>query len=258
MDAHASPTGTTTPAANYHATDATAADMPTQSPDEVAAARAALQGSVAERLWVGMRAFSRLLQNPDDTKQVFVMGLVINAHRFPGFISRFVSDPSGAALLRDRPTIDSRSVDFAALAELPPDTLGGAFARHMKENNLNPDLFQPPPGLPDSAAYIVQRIRQTHDLWHLLTGYRTDILGELALQGFYYGHIGMPSSFLISVFGTLRYAGKFRKLHPFQTVREGYRRGKQAAFLPTIKWEDWWTLPLSEVRRRVNIDPIAA
>ena len=94
--------------------------------------------------------------------------------------------------------------------------------------------------------------------WPQPTGYRTDILGELALQGFYYGHIGMPSSFLISVFGTLRYARKFRKLHPFRTVHDGYRRGKQAAFLPTIKWEDWWTLPLSEVRRRVNIEPIAA
>lgn len=232
------------------------------NPDEVAAARAALEGNLAERMWVGLRALGRLLQNPNDTKQVFVLGIALNAHRFPGFVARFATDPSGAELLRDRPSIDSRGVDFAALGQLPPDTLGGAFARHMKENKLDPDLFQAPPGLPDVAAYIAKRIRQTHDVWHLLTGYKTDVPGELALQAFYYGLIGMPSSLLISVFGTLRYARKFPSSNLFRMVHEGYRRGQRAAFLPTIKWEDWWTLPLSEVRRRVNIavsaDPVAA
>lgn len=233
--------------------DAAASSAAAPNPDEVKAARVALYGNVAERIWIGLRALHRLLQNPNDTKQVFVLGIALNAHRFPGFVARFASDPSGAALLRERPTIDSRSVDFAALAQLPPDTLGGAFARHMKENQLDPDLFQAPPGLPDEAAYIAKRVRQTHDVWHLLTGYKTDIPGELALQAFYYGLIEMPSALFITVFGTLRYARHFPSRNLFRMVHEGYRRGKQAAFLPTIKWEDLWTLPLDEVRRRVNI-----
>lgn len=248
------PTPSSTPApAPPAAAGSPGTAAPEPNPDEVAAARAALEGSLTERLRVGLRALRRLLQNPDDTRQVFVLGIAINAHRFPSLIARFVADPKGAELLRERPSIDSRGVDFAALARLPPDTLGGAFARHMKENKLDPDLFQAPPGLPEIPAYIAQRLRQTHDVWHLLTGYKTDIPGELALQAFYYGLIGMPSSLLISVFGTLRYARHFPSAHLFRMVGEGYRRGQQAAFLPTIKWEDWWTLPLSEVRRRVNI-----
>ena len=154
--------------------------------------------------------------------------------------------------------IDSRAVDFAALAALPADTLGGAFARHLKDNNLDPDLFQAPPGLPESVAYVVQRVRQTHDLWHVLTGYATDIPGELALQAFYYGLIGLPSSLLISLFGTLRYTRKFRQTSLLRAVRNGYQRGRQAAFLPTIRWEDFWQQPLAEVRRRVRIEPLTA
>ncbi len=228
------------------------------NPDELAAARLALEGNVGQRLWVGLRALGRLLNNPQDTRQVFVLGVALNARRFPDFMARFVAAPGGLELLRDKPVIDSRAVDFAALAALPADTLGGAFARHLKDNNLDPDLFQAPPGLPESVAYVVQRVRQTHDLWHVLTGYATDIPGELALQAFYYGLIGLPSSLLISLFGTLRYTRKFRQTSLLRAVREGYKRGRQAAFLPTIRWEDFWQQPLAEVRRRVRIEPLAA
>lgn len=234
------------------------ADGPPPDAGELAAAKAALEGSAGERLWVALRALRRLLNNPQDTRQVFVLGVAINARRFPEFMTRFVTAPGGLELLRDKPAIDSHAVDFAALAALPADTLGGAFARHMKENSLSPDLFQAPPGLPEPVAYVVQRVRQTHDLWHVLTGYATDVPGELALQAFYYGLIGLPSSLLISLFGTLRYARKFRQTGLFQMVQGGYRRGRQAAFLPTVRWEDWWQEPLAEVRRRVGIEPLAA
>lgn len=233
-------------------------DAPPPNPEELAAARLALEGNVGQRLWVGLRALGRLLNNPEDTRQVFVLGVVLNARRFPDFMARFVAEPGGLELLRDKPVIDSRAVDFAALAALPADTLGGAFARHLKDNNLDPDLFQAPPGLPESVAYVAQRVRQTHDLWHVLTGYATDIPGELALQGFYYGLIGLPSSLLISLFGSLRYTRKFRQTSLLRAVHKGYKRGRQAAFLPTIRWEELWQQPLAEVRRRVRIEPLAA
>ena len=34
------------------------------------------------------------------------------------------------------------------------------------------------------AAYLAQRMRQTHDIWHVLTGYATDVAGEVQLQAF--------------------------------------------------------------------------
>lgn len=234
------------------------ADVPPPNPDELTAARLALDGNAGQRLWVGLRAFGRLLNNPNDVRQVFVLGVAINARHFPDFMARFVAAPGGRELLRDKPAIDSRAIDFTALAALPPDTLGGAFARHLKDNNLDPDLFQAPPGLPEPVAYVVQRIRQTHDLWHVLTGYATDIPGELALQAFYYGLIGLPSSLLISLFGTLRYTRRFRRTNLLRAVHKGYQRGRQAAFLPTVRWEEMWQQPLTEVRRRVGIEPLAA
>lgn len=231
--------------------------MPAPHPDELSAAAVALQGSAVDRLRVAGKALLHLMKQPEDTEQVFVLGIALNAPRFPEVMARFVAEESGAQLLRDQPSIDSQHVDFARLRTLPETTLGGAFARHMDRLHLDPDLFQAPPGLPSTVAYIAKRIRQTHDVWHVLTGYATDVPGEIALQGFYYGHLHMPSAGAIALLGTLRYVGKFRDADLIAMVRDGYRRGKAARYLPAVQWEALWEVELDEVRRRFNILPPA-
>lgn len=225
---------------------------------EAEAVRVALAGSRGKRLWVAARSLSRLMRNPEQTEEVFIMSLALNARAFPKLRERFRADANGRALLRDRPAIDSHHVDFAQLMQLPAETLGGAFARHMADQKLDPDLFQPPPGLPDDEAYIIQRIRQTHDLWHLLTGYRTDVTGEVALQGFTYGQLGVPSSLTLAALGTLRFAAEARgggRLALARKVRAAIAAGRAAAWLPVIRWEDWWHRPLADVRSELRIVP---
>jgi ubiquinone biosynthesis protein Coq4 len=56
----------------------------------------------------------------------------------------------------------------------------------MTENGIPPydyNAFQSP----DDVSYIKLRKMQTHNIWHVVTGYNTNTLGELALQGFYHG-----------------------------------------------------------------------
>ncbi|MFO0549881.1 MAG: Coq4 family protein [Polyangiaceae bacterium] len=152
------------------------------------------------------------------------------------------SSPSGRRSTRARWT--SRG------CALPADTLGGAYVRYLDDNKLDPDLFQAPPGLPEPLGYIAQRIRQTHDVWHVLTGYRPDVSGELALQGFTYAQLGAPSALLIAALGTLTKSPRSAR-----AVLDGYRRGKSAVFLPVVRFEKMWELPLAEVQRRLGVPP---
>src|SRR6185436_14469405 len=105
-------------------------------------------------------ALRALGSNPDDTRQVFLIGLVVNAGSFARFARRFVSTETGARLMREKPTIDTSTVDFKALRAMPEDTLGGAYARYLESNGLDPDLFQAPPGLPEVPSFITKRLRQ--------------------------------------------------------------------------------------------------
>lgn len=223
---------------------------------ELRAARVALEGTAAERLALGARALTTLLRNPDDTRQVFLLGLVANAPAFPRFLARIVASDEGDALLRDRPSIDRKHVDWDALRALPPDTLGGAYARYLDENGLDPDLFQAPPGLPDTVSYIAKRTRQTHDIWHVLTGYKPDVAGEIALQAFTFAQTQMPSSGLIALFGSLKFAPRAPRA-VFMTI-DGLRRGRRARFLTTVRWEDHWQDTLDDVRRMFGIEPARA
>lgn len=223
--------------------------------DEAAAAALAISGTRLERTTVGLRALQNLLRDPDDTHQVFVMGLVLNAERFPMFLARFSATEGGAKLLREQPTIDSKSVDFDALRALPETTLGGAYARYLDSNKLDPDLFQAPEGLPEIPAFIARRLRQTHDIWHTLTGYKPDVAGELELQGFTFAQTRMPSSLLIALLGSLRWSHATKGI--MKRTFEGYERGRDAEFLAPVVWENHWADPLDDVRRRYRIRPAA-
>jgi ubiquinone biosynthesis protein COQ4 len=217
---------------------------------EADAARIAVEGTAFEKARLAGRALGRLLRDPDDTVQVLLLGLALNAPRLPQLVTRFVLAPGGLAMLHERPTIDSRTVDFGAMRCMPGSTLGGAYARYLDDNHLDPDLFQPPPGLPEVPRFLAQRIRQTHDVWHVLTGYAPDVPGELALQGFTFAQLGMPSSFLIATLGTL-----VRAPREAARVWDGYARGRDAAFLPPVRFEAMWARPLEEVRRELRLRP---
>lgn len=218
--------------------------------DERRAIEIAMTGSTWAKLRVAFGSLRRLLENPDDTVEVFFLGIAVNAPRLPAFLGRIAADERGLALLSERPTIDSRTVDWDKLRALPDTTLGGAYVRYLDDNGLDPDLFQPPPGLPVVPQWVAQRIRQTHDIWHVLTGYAPDVPGEIALQAFTYAQLRMPSAWLIAVFGTLLKAPRSAR-----AVFEGFARGEKAAFLPVIRFEDMWERDLDEVRRELGIAP---
>lgn len=219
---------------------------------ESEAARIAVEGSAWQKARLGLRALSRLLRDPDDTAQVLILGLAINAARLPQLLMRVLAAEGGLRLLAEGPVIDSRTVDFERLRSLPEDSLGGAYARYLDDNGLDPDLFQPPPGLPEVARNLATRVRQTHDIWHVLTGYAPDVPGELALQGFTFAQLRMPSSFLIATLGTAIKAPREAR-----RVWDGYRRGRDAAFLPVVRFEALWDRPVGEVRAQLGIRPAA-
>lgn len=237
-------------------TTTTAMSPPTAHVREARAILASRNAGFFSRLGMAARGLYHLMRNTEDTEQVFVVAAALNARRAPTFMARFLEDDRGLALLESRAAIDSASVDFEALRALPADTLGGAYARFLDTHGLDPDLFQAPPGLPVASGYIAQRMRQTHDIWHVVTGYTPAVEGELAVLAFTYAQTGMPSAALISALGTLRFCLKIRGL--VGRVRQAYRRGKATPFLGNVAWEEMWTWRLDTVRSHLGVAPITA
>lgn len=199
-------------------------------------------------------ALRKVLADPDQTDQVLEFLSVINSgRRSDARIAQFYADPAGQALYAQHRAIDSRTVDLDALAALPEGTLGHAYAKFLRSHGLSPEVFDgSPPGIRDPRrSYVVQRMRQTHDLWHVVTGCETDPAGEVALQAFTFAQVRSPGSAILAITGALR--GMRQKPGIVRDVIALYRLGVRARRLPSFAWEDHWATPLSEVRGMLGL-----
>lgn len=200
-----------------------------------------------ERARVVARSLAVLLRDPGRLDQVLVMAQTINLPALGRALGRLDEDGAGRALLAERPRIDREHVDFDALARLPDGTLGREYVRFLTDHGITPDVFREPPDVGDErAAYVMLRLRQTHDLWHVLTGYAPDVQGEILLQAFTFAQLRAPSALVLATLGTLRWMGRW-KGH-LRALARAFRRGRQARFLATFRWEDHWATPVDDLR----------
>ncbi|MFN0248509.1 MAG: Coq4 family protein [Kofleriaceae bacterium] len=203
-----------------------------------------------------LEALRTVMADPDRTDQVLVFSTYANAGTMHRRLHRFYDDPRGRRLFDERYTIDSKTVNLDELLALPADTLGHAYATFLRSRGLTPEIFD---GAPEhvsdpKAAYVIQRMRQTHDLWHVVTGHETDPSGEIALQAFTFGQIRAPSTLVLSAAGTLN----FRRLRPGlgRAVLTAFKAGHAANPFVIFPWEDHWATPLAEVQRLLNVTPL--
>jgi len=204
------------------------------------------------RLARGLTALKRLRDDPNDTDLALRAALLLNAGSLPRTLAAFQSCEEGRDVLRTRPALD-RHVDLNALLALPQDTLGHAYCSFLTRRGLTPEAFVAPSELRDEQLrYVGQRLRQTHDLWHVVTGYDTDVLGEIELQAFSFGQLRTPFAFFVALGGVLR-APAARARLAARVVR-AYRRARRAKPLSYRAWEQRFATPLADVRRELALD----
>jgi ubiquinone biosynthesis protein COQ4 len=135
-----------------------------------------------------------------------------------------------------------------------PGTIGFALANHMTKNKLNPNLFEPAK-VESRRDYVLNHLPETHDTWHIVTGYGTDIPGEFALISFYAAQIGAPAFTMLLGVGLLNTA--FFAHHDMEgrlsAIAEGWRAGKRAKSLFGIDWKAQFDRPVEEFRAEYSL-----
>jgi ubiquinone biosynthesis protein COQ4 len=201
-----------------------------------------------------LTALAKIVRDPEQTDQVLEFSAYMNAGTSARRVARFYEQPAAQDLFLERRAIDSRTVDLDVLAALPPGTLGHEYARFLRSRGFTPDVFAIDEAVPDRASYVAQRFRQTHDLWHVLTGFSTDAASEVALQAFTYGQTGAPSTGIIAAIGTLRAAVAGYRIGG--ATLAAYRNGRAASYLGAFPWEEHWATPIAELRALLGITPV--
>ncbi len=95
----------------------------------------------------------------------------------------------------------------------------------------------------------------THDIWHVVTGWGNDEIGEYGLGSFYAAQLAAPTfiGFLFSL-ASLSTVLRRRSYRDFmEAIVAGYESSKRAEPLFGAEWPALWDVPLADVRARFGI-----
>jgi ubiquinone biosynthesis protein COQ4 len=213
-----------------------------------------------------LAALRRLLADKDDTAQVFEIMRSLSGAASQRSYRRLVSTIEGGRIAYERVELAERLMDRAWLAGLPAGSVGAAYAAFTAREQLSAEglALESRRGLAEAEidlrhpyAWYGRRLRDIHDIWHVLTGYGRDAVGELCLVAFSHPQNRSLGWALIAAGGYLRARGQAGR--PYRrAVREAWRRGRAAAWLPAEDYEQLLAEPLDAARRRLGLTPALA
>ena len=207
------------------------------------------------------RALKRLIADPEDTAQVFVIMRALPGDALARGTQRFERTATGADMLRAPRDLVATLSDRARLASLPEESLGRAYLALVERAGITAqglvevsetetDEYRQ---LSERQIVYARRLRDAHDVWHALTGYGTDTLGEACLVAFSYAQTRNLGFAAIALIGALKIAKESGDRRVLRAVWRAYRDGRRAEWLPPIVWEELLEQPLQEVRQRLRI-----
>ena len=210
----------------------------------------------------------RLIRNKEDTRQVFEIVQALAGRNGKQLFQRFTSTPYGRRIVTEPVKLEEVLSDRDALRALPDGSLGRAYLDFMEGENLTAD------GLLDAAdeagidfrgetqfeeyRRLFLHLDVSHDLWHVLTGYGRDALGELCNLAYTYEQTRNPGFRLIIFIGLIAQKLEQPAQPIWKAINEAGRMGKRAGWVLEHDVEELLKLPLDEARRVLNItDPAA-
>jgi ubiquinone biosynthesis protein Coq4 len=201
------------------------------------------------------QGFVALANNPMNTDAVFDLADGLrHTDLYPQFITYAHQQPDMARLLQER--YFGETPDLDALLTLSPDSLGYRYATEMKAQGLAVDFYRALV-IEDDYSYLAMRMRQTHDIWHILTGFGTDLAGELGLQAFTLAQTRSPLAIAL-LSSVMMFALKSElPLSPLVgSIHQGWQIGEHALPFLAQKWEEGWEIPVTVWREKLRVIPM--
>lgn len=206
--------------------------------------------------------FGKLVEDKEDTEQVFHIIEATKGKRSHRQAWNFVQSSEGRLFIENEVDIPAMLDDHARWLDLPENSVGRHYIDFMKREGLTAQglveeshKWAPPEARPqDLTEWYFNRLRDTHDLFHVLTTYGRDALGEACLLGFSYSQNHNSGILFIAYAGARQIKkGTASKAPIYRAIREGQRLGKAAAKLAHMDVEAVMREDIEEARARLGI-----
>ena len=200
-----------------------------------------------------LASLAAFLKNPGSLDSVLAVGASVKDTPIAEQMTRhLLNNPNFAQLVNDgwRP----QPIDLSALQTLSAGTLGRSYADQLISQGITPDTLIDPSPINDERDYIVHRLKETHDITHVLTGFGIDGVSELGLQGFNLAQNRSPLAVMLIFGGMLTALQNDEPLAPMlRALAKGFQMGLDAELVISRKLEEGWDRPLKEWRSELRL-----
>ena len=238
---------------DFAQSDMSLLDLPLVAPDRVVSGFQPLKV---------LHHYGKLVEDKEDTEQVFHIIEATKGKKSHRQAWDFIKSAEGQRLMREQTNIPPMLDDHARWSDLPENSVGKHYIRFMEREGLTAQglvdeshKWAPPEERPhDQTEWYFDRLRDTHDLFHVLTGYGRDALGESSLLGFSFAQNFNKGVFFIAYAGAHQIKKVTGTKAPlYSSIREGQRLGQAAAKIAHVDVEALMSEDIDAARKRLNV-----
>lgn len=218
------------------------------------------------QLRAALRDLRQLLADPEDTPRVFKIIRALGGPALQRGLQRFRTTAVGRQVLANEVDLLDTLRERDVLASLPVGSLGCVYAAFVASESISADGLAAASNDDGVEAYTFddpdltrygERMRDQHDLWHVVTQYGRDTLGEACLLAFTYAQTGNRGVGVIALVGAAKLRRELGR-GVLKAMWRAYRAGRHASWLPEQDWEALLHLPVEDVRRQLAVRPPTA
>lgn len=215
------------------------------------------------REWLhGLRSLWRFIRDPGDLSNSFEAMFALAGPLVEKEFNRFSQTNVGRNLLSQTPRSDLNAVlaEQHLLAKMPQGSFAHAYLDYLGGQGMgSADYFLQAAGLDEKAhrfgwsedqLWFVKRMANSHDLFHVISGYDRSAVGEVGVVAYTAGQIRLlPLRLSLLYFLTLKPS---TPLSWARYIRDAYRHGSATPSLACVDFESLLALPLAEARRQIG------
>ena len=208
--------------------------------------------------------FRELLKDKENTEEVFHIFESLPWKGMAPAAEAFLTSERGQAIRASEPYLPAILDDHAALRRLPAGSVAHAYCDFMEREGLSAkglvDEFERfnngRYNFGDQFEWYLNRLRDTHDLLHILTGYGRDALGEQCVLAFTYSQQPSPAHLFIAYAGGINLKSRVKSSAPvLRAVREGQKLGKACPRIVETPIRELLAMQVDEARAKLGITP---
>ncbi len=208
--------------------------------------------------------FRELLKDKENTEEVFHIFESLPWKGLRPAAEAFLNSERGQEIRASEPYLPAILDDHAALRRLPQGSVAHAYCDFMEREGLSAsglvdefDRFNNGRyDFDDQFEWYMNRLRDTHDLLHILTGYGRDALGEQCVLAFTYSQQPSPAHLFIAYAGGINMKSRVKSSAPvLRAVREGQKLGKACPRIVETSIRELLAMQVGEARAKLGITP---